>query len=273
MKHLTTSTLKAPPPFRSLRVRSAILLSLLIHFGFVSAALARTPLFKEEPKPAATAEIVQRQRNESPRPHGNTWTQVISGNPIVLPSQPVSKTIDNLLPGRIERAFIPTSVQAFGGSKAPVQAKIVDQKGRDIFLLGEATLEPNSKRILIQFEKAIVSGTDEVFELKAHALDMSGTFGLKGNYVSGEAKYFTAEFLASVAAGFTDASISRSTNVLGNQTEERSIDTSGKKALGSALSRTADRFAEKVRAAPEYSILEGPTTIQVLIVEQPRRKL
>lgn len=75
------------------------------------------------------------------------------------------------------------------------------------------------------------------------------------------------------AAGFADASISRSTNVLGNQTEERSIDTSGKKAIGSALSRTADRFSEKVRAAPEYSILEGPTTIQVLIIEQPRRNL
>jgi hypothetical protein len=102
---------------------------------------------------------------------------------------------------------------------------------------------------------------------------MRGTLGLKGDYVSGEAKYFTAEFLASTAAGFADASISRSTNVLGNQTEERSIDTSGKEAIGSALSRTADRFSEKVRAAPEYSILEGPTTIQVLIIDQPRRKL
>lgn len=102
---------------------------------------------------------------------------------------------------------------------------------------------------------------------------MSGTLGLKGDYVSGEAKYFTAEFIASAAAGFADASISRSTNILGNQTEERSLDTSGKKAIGSALSRTADRFSEKVRAAPEYSILEGPTTIQVLIIEQPKRSL
>lgn len=273
MKHLTTSTLKAPPPFRSLRVFWAILLSLQIHFGFVSAALARTPLFKEEPKPAATAEVIPKPLIGSPSIYENRWSHVVQGNPIVLPSQPVTRSIDTLLPGTIERALISTSVQAFGNSKVPAQAKAIDRNGRDIFLIGNASLEPNSKRILIDFEKAIVSGTDEVFELKAHALDMSGTFGLKGNYVSGEAKYFTAEFLASVAAGFTDASISRSTNVLGNQTEERSIDTSGKKALGSALSRTADRFAEKVRAAPEYSILEGPTTIQVLIAEQPRRKL
>jgi hypothetical protein len=197
----------------------------------------------------------------------------VKGNPIVLPSQQVASSIDTILPGTIERGVIHTSVQAFGNSKSPVHAKITDRNGRDVILIGFANLEPNSKRIAIEFNSAVLAGSSEVFELKAYALDSSGTLGLKGDYVSGEAKYFGAELLASAAAGFADASISRSTNVLGNQIEERSIDTSGKKAIGSALSRTADRFAEKVRAAPEYSILEGPTTIQVLILEQPKRKL
>lgn len=239
-----------------------------------SFASGRTQLYQQpESEPVKTETHSPAPKKRHQPQSSRSWSHVVQGNPIVLPSQPVARSIDTLLPGTIERAQISTSVQAFGNSKVSVQAKVTDRNERDILLLGNASLEPNSKRITIEFEKAIVSGTDEVFELKAHALDMSGTLGLKGDYVSGEAKYFTAEFLASAAAGFADASISRSTNVLGNQTEERSLDTSSKKAFGSALSRTADRFSEKVRAAPEYSILEGPTTIQVLIIEQPRRKL
>lgn len=239
-----------------------------------SPATAKTKLYERpQTHPIETPQVSLAPKRENLRESGSSWSHVIKGNPIVSPGQAVTRAIETLLPGTIERASIRTSVQAFGNSKAPVQAKIVDQNGRDILLLGEATLEPNSKRITIEFGSAIISGTDEVFDLKAHALDTNGTLGLKGDYVSGEQRYFAAEFLASAAAGFADASISRSTNVLGNQTEERSIDTSGKKAVGSALSRTADRFAEKVRAAPEYSILEGPTTIQVLIIEQPRRNL
>lgn len=247
----------------------AVMVSLAATF-----ASGRTQLYQQpesEPEKTITDSPAPKKRHQPQS--SRSWSHVVQGNPIVLPSQPVARSIDTLLPGTIERASIRTSVQAFGNSKVPVQAKVIDRNGKDILLLGNASLEPNSKRITIEFEKAIVSGTDEVFELKAHALDMSGTLGLKGDYVSGEAKYFAAELLASAAAGFADASISRSTNVLGNQTEERSLDTSGKKAIGSALSRTADRFSEKVRAAPEYSILEGPTTIQVLIIDQPRRKL
>lgn len=242
----------------------------------LGAALAsgKTQLYQQpasEPlKPETNS---QPSKKAHPAQSARSWSNVVKGNPIILPAQPVARTLDTILPGTIERGIIQTSVQAFGNSKSPVHAKIADRNGRDVILIGLATLEPNSKRIAIEFNSAVLAGSNEVFELKAHALDSGGTLGLKGDFVSGEQKYFAAELLASAAAGFADASINRSSNVLGNQIEERSIDNSGKKALGSALSRTADRYSEKVRAAPEYSVLEGPTSIQVLILEQPKRKL
>lgn len=238
-----------------------------------SIALARTPLFKEEPKPVPTAEVTERQRGRNMKSQGSSWTHVVQGNPIVLPAQPVVRELGSLLPGEMQLARIKQSVLAFNEGKAPVAAFLTDDRGREIVLIGEATLEKNSKRILVDFKSARIENSSEIFEFKGHAMDGDGTLGLEGEYFSGEPKFFVAELGAAAAAGFADASVNRPTNAFGNQQEEKSLDTSGKKAIGSALARTADRFAEKVRQAPEYSVLKGPMTIKVLVVEQPRRKL
>lgn len=246
-----------------------ILLSILLP----SIAMARTPLFKEESKRTPSAEVAQKQSGRKAVPSGNSWSQVVQGNPIVLPAQPVARELESLLPGEMQIARIKQSVLAFNEGKAPVAAHLTDDRGRDLILIGEATLEKNSKRILVDFKTARVDGSSELFEFKGHAMDADGTLGLEGEYFSGEPKFFAAELGAAAAAGFADASVNRPTNAFGNQKEERSLDTSGKKAISSALARTADRFAEKVRQAPEYSLLKGPMTIKVLILDQPRKKL
>jgi hypothetical protein len=238
-----------------------------------SIAMARTPLFKEEPKPTPTAEVVQKQRSGSVSSYGSSWSNVVQGNPIVLPAQPVARELESLLVGEMQLARIKQSVLAFNEGKAPVAAHLTDRRGRDIILIGEATLEKNSKRILVDFRNARLENSSELFDFKAVAMDGDGTLGLDGDYHSGEPKFFAAELAAAAAAGFADSSVNRPTNAFGNQQEEKSLDTSGKKAIGSALARTADRFAEKVRQTPEYSVLRGPMTIKVLIVEQPKRKL
>lgn len=259
----------------SLRFCFAFSLSLTVCFTFMETTGAKTPLFREESVESQSKDAAALARQARPPAGGwrQQWSQVIQGNPIVIPAQPVSREIDSLKPGQIESAYITQSVLAFGEGRAPVSAKLTDDKGRDIILLGEATLEKNSKRILMDFKSARFKNSSEVFEVKASALDQEGTLGLLGEYVSGESKFFLAELSAAAASGFVDSSISRSVNTFGNQTDERSFDTNSKKALGSALTRTADRFAEKVRAAPEYSVLRGPSPIKVLILEQPKRSL
>lgn len=246
-----------------------ILLLLLVP----SMATARTPLFKEDPKPVQAAEASQLPGAKRVRSTKSSWANVVQGNPIVLPAQPVARYIESLLPGQLQSARIEQSVLAYNEGKAPVAARLTDDRGRDIVLIGEATLEKNSKRILIDFKLVRIERSSELFDFKASAMDQDGTLGLEGEYHSGENKFFAAELAAAAAAGFADASVNRPTNAFGNQQDERSLDTSSKKAIGSALTRTADRFAEKVRAAPEYSTLKGPTTIKVLVLEQPRRRL
>ena len=104
-------------------------------------------------------------------------------------------------------------------------------------------------------------------------MTLDGTLGIGDEYVSGESKLFVAELAAATAAGFADALIVRNTNVLGQVEEEVSLHSMSKKAIGTALSRTVDRFAEKQKQSPEYSVLTVPVVPKILILDQPRRKL
>ena len=106
--------------------------------------------------------------------------------------------------------------------------------------------------------------------LAASALDEKGILGIEGKLISGEEKYFAAEFLAAAASGYADSTIQRDQNLQGNYVEKPGTDTYAKKALTSALSKTADRFGEKLKSVPEYAVLEGPFDIQVLITEEPK---
>jgi hypothetical protein len=194
---------------------------------------------------------------------------VTQGNPIVASSGAV-RYLSDLLPGELRDARIPTSVIAFSEGKAPVLAELTSRSGKSYLLLGEATLERTSKRITVEFSKIRQKERPEVYAFKSFALADDGTLGLKGELHSGEAKYFLAELGSAAAAGFADSTISRSTNALGNTIDQPSFDTHMKKALSSAMVKSAERFGEKLKNVTEYSQLQGPVTIQVLIQDQPK---
>lgn len=190
-------------------------------------------------------------------------------SPVVLPSQKQNVKSNDLLSGEVIRAEIKESLIAFNDAKAPVRAVISSGKLKGSVLIGEATLEKNSKRILIDFRKLRAINSNQNYDVIGYALDEKGILGLEGNLISGEDKYFAAEFLSAAAAGVADASIERNQNAYGNYVEKPSTDTLAKKALVSALSTTTNHFSEKLKKAPEYSVLEGTFELQVLITEQP----
>lgn len=190
-------------------------------------------------------------------------------SPVILPSQTQNLRSSDLLAGEVILAEIKESLIAFNDVKAPVRAVIKSGKLKGSILIGEATLEKNSKRILIDFKRLRTSSNNQNYEVIGYGLDSKGILGLEGNLVSGEDKYFAAEFLSSAAAGAVDASIERNQNSIGNYVEKPSTDTIAKKALVGALSSTTNHFSEKLKKAPEYSVLEGSFEIQVLITEQP----
>jgi hypothetical protein len=191
-------------------------------------------------------------------------------SPVVLPSSPHKATVGRLPVGAVIDAEILESVIAFSDLKTPVRALIRSGELKGAVLVGEASLERNSKRVTIEFKRFRLNNSTEVYTTLASALDLEGILGLEGEHHTGEAKYFAGELLAAAAAGFADASVERSTTAFGQIQDQPSLDTSGKKALASAMNRTADRFAEKTRTAPEYSILRGPAGIKILIQDQPR---
>lgn len=195
----------------------------------------------------------------------------IKGSPIVSNQSAVLEVVRSLKAGQIHTAIISQSLIALHEAKSPVAATVTLKSGEAFTLIGEATLERNTKRILVEFTKLRRSRTSEVFDLKAHALDSFGVFGIEGEHHSGASKFFLAELLSAAAAGYADSSVNRSQNVLGQTIEENSADTNSKKAVATAMNRTADRFAEKVRLAPEFSVLRGPSVVQIIFLDQPTR--
>lgn len=149
-----------------------------------------------------------------------------------------------------------------------MRAKVKLNNNSEAILLGEASLERNTKRIYIEFKKLRRLNDNQVWSIQASALDLKGFNGIEGKLYSNEDKYFIAQFLSAGAAGFSDASINRTQNAFGNNIEDRSLVTLGKKALTSALSKTTDLFYEKLKSAPEYSLLDGPIKIQVVLIEE-----
>ena len=199
------------------------------------------------------------------------WTMIGEGQ-VTITGQNAADYLTELKGGQIVTAEIPMSVMAFSDGKAPVVATIRSQSGEDFRALGEATVEKNSKRISIEFKKIRRTGSDKVFDLKAQALDRDGTYGLEGEVHTGEVKFFLAELLSAAGAGFADASIHRSTNALGNQVDENSLDTQSKKAVSSAMNKSAEHFAEKLKANQEYVTVDGPLNVRVVILEGPKMK-
>lgn len=216
------------------------------------------------------AQVIQIPQGNLPSYYAGRNISQIDESPIVLPTNRQSILNGNLLLGEVVIAEIKESLIAFAEAKAPIRAVIRSGKLKDSVLVGDATLEKNSKRILISFNKLRSGNTNQGWQLVGNVLDQKGILGIEGKLISGEEKYFAAEFLAAAAAGYADATVQRDQNAFGGYNEKPGTDTFSKKALSSALSKTADRFADKLKSVPEFSVLEGPIEIQVLITEQPK---
>lgn len=264
-----------------------ILLLIFSGLSLSHAQVSKTNLYRKPVAPVEQPVVTKVELKSPARKARSSAPRDISGNlpqdyqrysmaqyratesPVVLPTS-VRRVSFRALPlGTIVNAEISGNIIAFPDSKVPIRATVRAGAFKGAVFLGEAQLERNSKRIGIEFRK-FRPATDEVgYSLIASGMSQDGSLGLEGKYHSGEAKYFSAEFLAAFAAGYADSLVERSTTPFGQTVDAPNASNAGKKAVAGAMSRTADRFAEKVRMAPEFVTLEGPTAIQILIQDQP----
>jgi hypothetical protein len=190
-------------------------------------------------------------------------------NPVIVPSQARKQIFGSIRLGDIVPARIDSGLLAFPDSKIPVRAIVTQGRLSGSVFLGEASMEKNSKRIVVQFNRFRPEREAASYALTGTAYGQDGLLGMEGKHHSGETKYFTAELLAAFAAGYADSMVDREKTPFGQTIDEPSVANAGRKATANAMSRTADRFAEKVRTAPEFVTLTGPVRIDILIQDQP----
>lgn len=187
----------------------------------------------------------------------------------VRQAEPV-KVID-LRAGDVIHAVVEHELEVWPNVEAPVRAVIIRGKYKGAYLLGDARLDPARKRALIDFSRIRTFGLvgDRSLSIKGIATDEEGRLGLGGNYHSESGKFFFAEVLASAATGFTDATIQRQQNAIGNWVQEPSVANAGKAGLANALAKRSERWAQQEAQAPEWTELGAFREIRVVLKQDP----
>lgn len=186
---------------------------------------------------------------------------------VVFTPQNASIRLAGVKTGDVFRAVIEQQIKASPSVPTPVRAMILSGNLKGGIFVGEATLDRELKRVLLNFSK--VRKDNKVYGIKASGLSLEGSIGLEGEYHSQAGKFFVAELASATTAGFLDATINRNQNAFGTYSQESSLQNSAKSGLVTALSKSADRFAEQARQAPEYTNVKGYQVVQVIVQDEP----
>ena len=177
--------------------------------------------------------------------------------------------LTGLSAGDVVWAVIEQEITASPELPTPIRAVATTGPYKGAYFLGDATLERELKRVCLSFSKFRARGASTTYGLKATGLAPKGSVCLGGEYVSQTGKFLVAELASAAGAALLDSTINRSQTALGTFVQEPTLSNSGKAAAAAALSKTADRFAESVRSAPEYTHLKGYQEIQIMIQDDP----
>ncbi|MGZ3769354.1 MAG: hypothetical protein ACXVCP_08500 [Bdellovibrio sp.] len=188
---------------------------------------------------------------------------------VVLSTDTKQEKLMSVRSGDTAKIEIPHSIIAFTDEKAPVVGIVKSGPLSGAKLFGNSSLEKNSKRIFIEFERVSFSGS--TYELKGSAITDTGTQGFIGEYHSRESEYFAGDFISSFVAAYFDAQVPRTTNAFGQIQDDRSVDSAFKKGIAAGAMSSADRFREKLKKTPEFSEIVGPIRAQILIFEGGQR--
>ncbi len=187
---------------------------------------------------------------------------------LIQPPKGSSELFRGLKVGAIVDVQVPHSVVAFPDEKAPVIGEGDSGVLSGFKFVGESYLEPNTRRIFVNFSRLIIG--HQIYNFKGVGVSSAGQPGITGEYHSREAEYFTGDFIASFAAGYFDGLVPRRTNVFGQTETDPSVDNSVKKGLASGALSTADRFKEKLKKVPEFAEVKGPFNLRILVLEQAK---
>ncbi len=171
--------------------------------------------------------------------------------------------------GDIVHAVIDQAMVCSPTVATPIRAISISGPVKGSMFIGEARLDHELKRVLLNFTKLRLKGNDQGYKVAASGLSLAGSVGLEGEYVSNTGKFFVAEIASAFTAGLVDASVDRTQTQLGTYNQSPSLENRLKVGAATALMRTADRAGEQAKTAPEFTKVEGYQEIQILIHEDP----
>jgi hypothetical protein len=196
----------------------------------------------------------------------NTRAEV---SPVILPDLKVATSFVGLKPGIKIRAIIADDIVASPSVPQPLVAKVISGELKGAHFFGEARLESDLNRVLVDFSTFHILGNEKAYALKASALGSGGSMGLTGKFHSHDDKYIAASLLTAGAAAFADATVNRSRTLMGDYVEEPSLDTASKKAVSATLNKSSERLLARAEKVPGYTEVKGPTIIEIIIRESP----
>jgi hypothetical protein len=255
----------------------------IFEFGSPNTKTMDDAKFQSEPAPVAqlapepTKQIQQKRTAPAPI-KGNLPSQYHSRNParlqktslaLVSPAS-IKALLKGLNIGDMILAEIPHWIIAFPDEKAPVVARVTDARFNGATFVGESWLEPNTRRIFIDFKFLRIGS--KTYSINGRGLTARGIPGFEGVYHSNEGSYFAGNFLSSFVAGYFESQVPQYSTPYGQVMQDNSLDSAWKKGMASGAMQTADIFRAKLEKVPEFSELRGPTFVQVLITEEGKQK-
>jgi hypothetical protein len=172
--------------------------------------------------------------------------------------------------GEVFDCLIDQDIKAYVGSVSPIKATIASGEHKGKFFIGNATMDPQTRSIVVEFNQLRDPVSKINHQLKATVHSTSGEVGLDGTFHSRYWQYFFATILSRAAQGYSQATVERERNFFGDFQTVPTPENASKVGVVEGASATADMIAERARSAPEFITKSGPIEAKIFITETPK---
>jgi hypothetical protein len=177
-------------------------------------------------------------------------------------------SLNGMLRGVKFEAVINEAISVSQTVTNPVSGLIVSGEYAGSTVVGDARLDKDLHRVLIDFTFITLKDKRETYSFKGAALGEKG-IGLYGDYHTQSGMFLIGEFASAAAAGFSDAQIDRSTTLSGGYIAAPTVSNAAMSGLTASLSKTSDKFAQGAAGMSDHTDTDPYQKISVIVTEEP----
>lgn len=168
--------------------------------------------------------------------------------------------------GEILEAVVNQDLVGYESSISPVKAVIRTGDLKGAVLVGNLTLDMKTKNILATFSTIRLSNNEEM-KIEGVLQDQNGSLGVTGEHKSEYWNYFAAETVSRGVGGYADAETQRYRSLYDGYQVTPSLENAGKQGVAAGSKAAAERFSERAKSSPEYTVKKGPLFVKIFITK------